>query len=333
MSSTEKLDQAVSDYLLWMIDQGYSPSTWSFYKRVLERYVKFAGDMEWETVFSKETMADFGRECRLVQFEPPIRGLARYLYRQRKIPHSFDKKKRDLPAVYEQYLRYYKKTRQVCDRQVLNTLGILDRFATWSAREKLKLPDLTIEQVDCFLAEMNNRFSPRYRSVLRGLLAWLYQEKTIRRNLAPLLKGGPQYAQPRPPRFLRPEEVRKLFSIRPQTPCEYRTWAMLHLAFFLGLRPREVSLITLDDIRFSTQEIRLTERKSCNPINLVLPDPVIKAITSYIIGIRPETNERHLFLRLLPPHDPVSGSLVSRNITAWMRRAGTSGSAYWLRHT
>ena len=110
MSSTEKLEQAVNDYLLWMIDQGYSSSTWSFYKRVLERYVKFAGDMEWETVFSKKTMAGFGRECGLVQFEPPIRGLARYLYKQRRIQRSFDKKERDLPAVYEQYLRCYKKT-------------------------------------------------------------------------------------------------------------------------------------------------------------------------------------------------------------------------------
>ncbi len=228
---------------------------------------------------------------------------------------------------------YYKKTRQVCDRQVSNTLGILVRFADWTERKKLELPDLTIEQVDCFLAEMSSRFSPRYRSVLRGLLTWLYQEKTIRRNLAPLVVGGPQYAQSRPPRFLRPEEVRKLFSIRPQTPCEYRTWAMLHLAFFLGLRPREISLITLDDIRFSTQEIRLTERKSCNPINMVLPDPVIQAITGYIIGARPKTDNRRLFLRLPPPHDPVSGPLVSRNITAWMRRAGTSGSSYWLRHT
>ena len=101
MSSTEKLDQAVSDYLLWMIDQGYSLSTWSFYKRVLERYVKFAGDMEWETVFSKKTMAGFNRECRLVQFEPPIRGLACYLYRHERIAGSMDTKEVLLPEVYQ----------------------------------------------------------------------------------------------------------------------------------------------------------------------------------------------------------------------------------------
>ena len=108
---------------------------------------------------------------------------------------------------------------------------------------------------------------------------------------------------------------------------------MLHLAFFLGLRPREISLISLDDIRFSKQEITLPQRKSLNPISVPLPNAAIKAVADYIIGTRPETGKRALFLRLLPPYDPVTGALVSRNITAWMRKAGAPGSSYWLRHT
>ncbi len=82
MDQTKRLDKAISDYLHWMIDQGYSRSTWSFYRRILKRYREYAGNMDWKTVFSKKTMADFGRECGLIQFEPPIRGLARYLYKE-----------------------------------------------------------------------------------------------------------------------------------------------------------------------------------------------------------------------------------------------------------
>jgi site-specific recombinase XerD len=207
--------------------------------------------------------------------------------------------------------------------------GVL--FTDWSTKEKIELTDLCIEQIDRFQAEITSRFAPetrrRHRSVLRGLLTWLYQQKIIRRDLARLLVGAPQYAQARPPRFLRQEEIQKLFSIRPQTSSEHRTWAMLHLAFFLGLRPREISLITLDDIRFSKQEITLPQRKSLNPISVPLPDAAIKAVADYIIGTRPETGKRALFLRLLPPYEPVTGPLVSRNITAWMRKAGTPGSS------
>jgi len=33
--SDRMLDQAIRDYLLWMIDTGYAAKTWSFYERIL----------------------------------------------------------------------------------------------------------------------------------------------------------------------------------------------------------------------------------------------------------------------------------------------------------
>lgn len=260
-NSIRMLEQAIRDYLLWMIDQGYSRSTWYLYERILLRFQSYIScqGIPRESIFTHAILDDFGRECKLVQFQPPVRGLARYLYKQGRITGSMDKKEQPLPAVYEQYLLYYKKTRQVCELQVLNTRRVLNLFADWLAKEKIELTDLCLEQIDCFQAEISNGFAPatrqRHRSVLRGLLSWLYQKKIIRRDLGPLLVGAPQYAQTIPPKFLRPEEIKKLFSIRPQTANEHRTWAMLHLACFLGLRPKEISLITLDDINFSKQEI------------------------------------------------------------------------------
>ena len=335
--SREKLDQAVSDYLLWMIDQHYSHSTWSFYKRVLERYVKFAGDMEWETVFSKETMANFGSECRLVQFEPPIRGLARYLYNHDRLAKSLDTKEVLLPEVYQRYLDYYQKCRQVCRVQILNTRRVLALFNQWVTGENKKLSDFTIEDADRFQAEVSNtyRFKTRehHRCVLRGLFRWLYQQKIFRRDLAALLIAPPQYARTVPPRFLRPAELKKIFAQQPKTPREKRAWAMLHIACFSGLRPKEISLIRLDDIDFSRQEIILPQRKGANPMSMALPMPVVRAIAQYIIDTRIDTERRELFLRLRPPHAPVSGQRVGKDITQWMRSNGVEATAYQLRHT
>ncbi len=338
-NSSRMLELAIRDYLLWMIDQGYSRFTWCFYERILrcfQSYINGRG-LPRKSIFTHTVLDDFGRECKLVQFQPPIRGLARYLYKQGRIVSSMDKKEQELPAVYEQYLLYYKKTRQVCELQVLNTRRVLNLFADWLTREKIKLSALHIGQIDHFQAEISNRYAPatrqRHRSVLRGLLSWLYQKKTIRRDLAPLLVGAPQYAQAIPPKFLRPEEIKRLFSIRPQTADEHRTWAMLHLACFLGLRPKEISLITLDDINFSKQEILLPQRKSANPINVPLPIAAIRAMADYITGTRPDTGRRALFLQLHAPYDQASGQIVSRSITAWMRKSGVNGSAYRLRHT
>ena len=339
-NSAELLDQAISDYLLWMIEAGYSKSTWNFYERVLHRFQKYICDqgISWDAAFTREALLGFGRDCKLVQFQPPVRGLSRYLYKQQRISKSMDRK-RDvvLPDRYCQYLVYYQKTRQVCRRQVMNSERVLVLFAEWLTGKKLDLTELRIEHMDGFQAEISNRYAPetrqRHRSVLRGFLSWLYQQKVIRRNLSPLLVGAPQYAGAKPPKFLRPEELRKLFAIQPQTAGDYRTRAMLYLACSLGLRPKEISLISLDDINFTRQEILLPQRKSANPIAMPLPLAAIRAVADYIINTRPESNSRALFLQLHAPYKPIRSLQVSLSINLWMRKAGVRGSAYWLRHT
>jgi site-specific recombinase XerD len=204
-------------------------------------------------------------------------------------------------------------------------------------KENIELRKFEIEHADRFQAEVSNRYGAKnrehHRYVLRGLFRRLHAQKIIRRNLAPLVVGPPQYAQAVPPKFLRPGELQKLFARHPQTPMEKRTRAMLHLGYFLGLRPKEISLIRLDDIDFSKQEIVLPQRKAANPICMGLPMSVIRVITEYIIDTRPETTQRELFLRLRPPFAPVSGQLVGRSITKWMRQSGIEATAYHLRHT
>lgn len=339
MNRARELDQAIGDYLLWMIDRGYSKSTWSFYERILVRFRKYVDNtsLSPEDVFSKTTLADFGRQCRLVQFEPPIRGLVRYLYNNGTITRSLDKKDILLPEIYLQYLDYYQKTRQVCKLQVLNTRRVFVLFSDWLAQEKIELSDLEIEHADRFQSEISNSYAPdtgqRHRSVLRGLFGWLHQQRIIRRDLAPLLVGAPQYARAIPPRFLRPDELKKLLARQPLTANEKRTWAMLQLACFLGMRPKEISLIRLEDISFSQQEILLPERKGANPISVPLPMTAVKAIAEYIIDIRPESKRRELFLQLQAPYGSVTGQRVGKSITDWMRMCGVPGSAYHLRHT
>jgi integrase/recombinase XerD len=64
-----------------------------------------------------------------------------------------------------------------------------------------------------------------------------------------------------------------------------------------------------------------------------LPESTIKAIAAYIIGARPKSNHRRLFLNLVAPHRPASATSVGQHITECIRKAGLPGSAYWLRHT
>jgi site-specific recombinase XerD len=128
--------------------------------------------------------------------------------------------------------------------------------------------------------------------------------------------------------------VQQLFaSLSLSSASDIRTYAIVHLAYTMGLRPKEISLVRFNDVSFRQKLLRVTVRKGDNPLELPVPEHTLKAVAAYIIGARPKTKHRRLFLTLPPPHRPLSPNAVGCQITFAMKRAGLATSAYWLRHT
>ena len=339
MANNSNLDKAICEYLLWLIDTGYAESTIYQYERKLLHFQDYigSGTDSLDAILIRENIAGYERECTLKDCTVSVWGLARYLYQHDKLTELPSRKRKNLPILYETYLSDSKTNGSVSAQRISGCRKTLMLLSGWLTREGRKLQKLRIEQVDSFLSEISKNYAPetmqRHRSYLRGFLNWLYQKKITRRNLALLVVGPPQYAVAKPPRFLRTDEIKKLFVLIPATAKEQRSLAMLYLAYYLGLRPVEISRISLADILFSKQEILIPSRKSCNPIAVPLPTTAIKAIADYVINVRAESDSRKLFLGLRAPYEPVKSFSVCSCITAWMRKAGTPGSAYWLRHT
>jgi len=334
------LEQAISDYLLWMMSNGYPLKTVESYEKILKHFLTFTScrGMAWCDIFTLETLNDFQKGRSKVTAHA-IRGLSRYLVRQNRISRPIEKKEYRLPKIYEEYLTYFSRSQQVTHRRIKRIRRVFAAFNNYLQRHKIDLSSLKIEQIDAFLAQFFAPFAPAtrkaYRSMIRGFLRYLYQERNIiKRNLAPLVVGAPMFAQAKPPTFLRPHEVQKLFAgIDLSTPVNIRTYAMLQLAYALGLRPDEICSITLDDISFSRGELKVKDRKTKNPIILPIPENVIKAIAAYIIGVRPENEHRTLFLSLLAPFGSISPTAVNHHIKTLMRSVDLPSTTYWLRHT
>jgi len=108
---------------------------------------------------------------------------------------------------------------------------------------------------------------------------------------------------------------------------------MMVLAYSLGLRPAEISHITLDDISFQKRELIISSRKMGNPVILPIPHKALKAIAAYVRKARPESAYRELFLACKKPCKPISANIVSHHVSKAMKEAGLSSSAYWLRHS
>jgi integrase/recombinase XerD len=242
-----------------------------------------------------------------------------------------------LPDLYEQYLLFYKQTSRVSDNNLRKVRSLLARLHGHLQEQNIEVSALRIEHLDAFLAGMNLATNSKglYRSRLRGFLKYLYHEqKIIKRDLAELLVGPPIYAKPKPPKFLRQNEVQKLFSsLKLSTPKAIRTYAMVHLAYTMALRPVEISRITLDDISFSEKTLTMPKRKGDRPITLPIPQKTMKAIAAYILHARIKTQHRHLFMTCQRPYCPLSQGSVVADIWRAMKNAGLSSSAYWLRHT
>ena len=342
--NTQRLEQAIGDYLKWIRSMPYQhPNAGMRYSLVLSDFLDFVKDKDitWKDIFTLDTLKEFRKYTTLKNPSHALIGLSSYLFRSRKIPKPLviPNYQIDLPDIYEQYLIYHEQSRQIPYNQVKQVRRVLASFHGYLERHKMDLSTLKIEHLDAFMAEFSQCLAPGtcrlYRCYLRGFLRYLYQErKIIKTDLAPLLVGRRLYAQAKPPKFLRPQEVKRLFaSLKLSTSIDIRTYAMVQLAYSLGLRPKEISVITLDDISFSKGELTLPDRKGNNPITLPIAEHTIKAIAAYVVNVRPKRQHRSLFLSFHTPHRPISSAAVVHYISKAMKRAGLSSSAYWLRHT
>lgn len=242
-----------------------------------------------------------------------------------------------LPDIFLLYMDYYKH--QIRDgRNIGGMKQILVSLSFHLQKAGIVLSEISIHQVDHFLALYNTNYctgaARGNRSYLRQFLKYLYLDGYIKKDLSQLVVSPPEFARSKPPKFLRRDEVQKLFKLMNlSTAKDLRIYAAVHLAYYLGLRPGEISSITLDDISFRQKEIFIRSRKNYSPAHLPVPDNVIKAITAYIIGGRPQTQSRTLFLQLVPPYKPVSRNDIPRHIREFMIDSNLPSSTYWLRHS
>ena len=117
-----------------------------------------------------------------------------------------------LPKLYEEYLTWYAMRLGPCDKQVKMIRSVLARFNLYLKCCKIRLLSLRIEQIDNFFethfigyARSTKRL---YRTFIRGFLSYLHHERGIqKKDLAPLIVGEPEFAQSKPPRFLRQDEI------------------------------------------------------------------------------------------------------------------------------
>jgi len=341
-SAVARLIRATADYLQWMKSVNYSLATQHLHRRQLELFLDFVKNrrLPWQQLFTVKTREHYKKISGLAT-TAAINGLSRYLVEkgQIKTPLPQHPQQRRLTGTFEDYLQFRQDGHQTDTHQLVAIRRVLSALCDYLNEQDITLHRLRIEDLDAFIAKFCQPFSPGtcriYRTILRGFLTYLHQQCGIlKKDLAPLLIGAVQFAKAKPPKFLRPHEVKLLFeSLSVSCAKDLRTYVMVHLAYTLGLRPCEICRITLDDIAFKKAQLNVEDRKNKQPLTLPIPEQTLKAIVAYMVGGRPTSRDRHLILSFHAPYGPIVSGLVGRYIQEAMHKAGLTSTPYWLRHS
>src|SRR5262249_17971211 len=139
-------------------------------------------------------------------------------------------------------------------------------------------------------------------SVLRIFLLYLYRAKLIPQDLSESIEGPRQYRLSSIPRSISwAETERMLAPVDGRGAVGKRDYAILLLLVTYGLRGREVAALTLDDIDWERERLRVPERKAGHSTAYPLSPIVGEAIVDYLRHGRPAIPDRPVFMRAMAP--------------------------------
>ena len=174
-------------------------------------------------------------------------------------------------------------------------------------------------------------------AVLRVFLRYLHREGLVSSDLSHAADAPRAYRLASVPRSIGWDEVRRMLEeVDRRSVVGRRDYAILLLLVTYGLRAREVAALTLDDIEWSRDRLRIPERKAGHATAYPLSPLVGEAVLDYLKSGRPATKSRRVFFRAQAPCEPITHSAVSCRAAHYLRKAGVAvprPGSHTLRHT
>jgi integrase/recombinase XerD len=259
--------------------------------------------------------AGSGRRCRPVPFADALPGFFGYLGSERGLRLA-------TIGSYEHHLVRFEA--------YLASIGV-------ESLSELSPAILTAFVAERAAAGLSKAFLRDGCGVLRVFLRYAHREGVLAGDLSAVVEWPQAYRLSSIPRSITWEEVgRVLAGVDRRTPIGKRDWAILMLLVTYGLRSREVAALTLDDIDWKRERLKVPERKAGHSTAFPLSASVGEAIIDYLRHGRPQTSSRRVFFRTAAPVEPIGHAAVSARAGHYLRRAGIEvprPGSHTLRHT
>jgi integrase/recombinase XerD len=353
------IGEAVERYVAWLAKGGYSDRTVWTRVPILIRFGEFAqerGADKWEHLVehvepfvrmwvsqrasagtSVARRRKFGHGAR-----NPIRQMLRLVIpgyvgrgRSRKPENPFEE-------CAPHFFRYLREERGLREGSIERYSYSLRMLASYLQRAKLTdIAHLSPAVLSGFVTDVSPRLGLTCLrdvcGVVRVFLRYLHRERVLCKDLSSVIEHPQRFRCSRIPRSISWDEVRRVLeTIDRRTATGKRDYAMLLLLVTYGLRACEVAALTLDDIDWRNDRLRVPQRKAGHSTAYPLSPLVGGAILDYLRNGRPETSDRHLFFRSVGPRGPIGNAVVANRATYYLRKAGIRihrAGSHTFRHT
>lgn len=219
------------------------------------------------------------------------------------------------------------------------TLRRLERHLERVGRPAIS--DVTPALLTAFVTECGGRMRKNSIAMvcaaLRVFLRDAYRERLISRDLSGHVQRPRYYRLSTIPRSIPWAEVKRMLDgVDRRSAVGKRDYAILLLLVAYGLRSREVAALTLDNIDWEKESLRVPARKAGHSSAFPLAPTVGAAIIDYLKNARPKTSNRHVFLSAVAPFRACGHPCVSVRASHYLRKAHIvvpRPGSHTLRHT
>lgn len=241
------------------------------------------------------------------------------------------------------FMAHLREVRGYAPSTVQRQGHIVGEFLTWLRFKGVpdELASLRPIDIEGFLRHLGRRMGrvglQKPIATLRGFLRFLAAGGAAPAGLDGIIDTPRVYRQEQLPRSLPWSTVASfLGSIDRDSAIGKRDYAIFSLIATYGLRACDVVALTLDDILWRGERLRIRQSKTGHALELPLTNAVGSAIHDYLAKVPRYGSYRQVFLRLKAPGGTLKPTAVIEAFQAWSIRSGLEipfKGVHCLRHS
>ena len=220
------------------------------------------------------------------------------------------------------YATWLQKERGLATSSIAALLWEARHFLTWQLDRggAESLNNLGVRDIDLYMdmraPGLRRKSLKDVAERLRSLLRYMYRTRYVASDLAAHVIAPLLYAYEGVPSTLDRDQITAVLETtkRDASPVGLRDYAILQLLATYGLRSGEIRNLTIEDIDWRAESLRVRHSKTSACSFLPLMAPVGEALLDYLRCGRPETDRREVFIRSRAPYRPL------RNLYSDVRR-------------